>query len=193
MKSHYNISEASDQQLLSELAQDSDQALERLYKQYYPTALQIVINNNGSADDAKDLFQEAVIILYEKVKTEDFILSCKLNTFLYAVCKRLWLKKLNQQNRQIQLDPEYEEIFPVEDEIEQHEQKEKDLNVLEGALKQIGEPCKTILEAYYLKKKNMQEISSLMGYTNADNAKNQKYKCLVRLKKIFFDQFDHKR
>ena len=57
------------------------------------------------------------------------------------------------------------------------------------AINSLGEPCKSLLEAFYLKKKNMQEIATVFGYTNAENAKNQKYKCLMRLKKIFFDDY----
>jgi hypothetical protein len=53
----------------------------------------------------------------------------------------------------------------------------------------MGEPCKTILEDYYIRKMSMQDISEKFGYTNAENAKNQKYKCLMRLKKLFFDQY----
>jgi hypothetical protein len=47
-----------------------------------------------------------------------------------------------------------------------------------------------LLEGYYLNKKGMQELANQFGYTNADNAKNQKYKCLMRLKKLFFAQYN---
>jgi hypothetical protein len=57
---------------------------------------------------------------------------------------------------------------------------------MEAAMYKIGEPCKSLLDAYYLQKKSMQDIATEFGYTNADNAKTQKYKCLLRLKKIFF-------
>jgi hypothetical protein len=60
---------------------------------------------------------------------------------------------------------------------------------MEKALGNLGEPCKTLLEAFYLNKKTMQEIATAFGYTNAENAKTQKYKCLLRLKKIFFTQY----
>jgi len=60
---------------------------------------------------------------------------------------------------------------------------------MEAALAKVGEPCKSLLEAYYIHKKNMNEIAGSFGYTNADNAKTQKYKCLVRLKKLFFAQY----
>ena len=61
--------------------------------------------------------------------------------------------------------------------------------MMEKAIGNLGEPCKSLLEAYYLRKMNMQEIAFSFGYTNAENAKNQKYKCLMRLKKIFFTHY----
>ena len=67
----------------------------------------------------------------------------------------------------------------------------EDFELMEQALQHLGEPCKEFLESYYLRKKNMSEIAKEFGYTNADNAKNQKYKCLMRLKKIFFGQYNN--
>ena len=61
--------------------------------------------------------------------------------------------------------------------------------MMDVAISKLGEPCKSLIEAFYLQKKNMQEIADDFGYTNADNAKNQKYKCLMRLKKIFFTHY----
>ncbi|MBC7510682.1 MAG: sigma-70 family RNA polymerase sigma factor, partial [Ferruginibacter sp.] len=82
-----------------------------------------------------------------------------------------------------------EETVSVEEEIEEHEKVNNDFILMEHAMGKIGEPCKSLLDAYYLQKKNMLEIAGEFGYTNADNAKTQKYKCLVRLKKIFFAQY----
>ncbi len=81
------------------------------------------------------------------------------------------------------------ETVAVEDEIDMNDKRNADLNLMEKALLKIGEPCKGILDAYYIQKKSMPEIASNFGYTNADNAKTQKYKCLIRLKKIFFSQY----
>ena len=84
---------------------------------------------------------------------------------------------------------EMEEMVPVEDDLEMHEKRQLDFNIMENAMSKIGEPCKSLLEAYYIQKKQMQQIAAEFGYTNADNAKTQKYKCLVRLKKLFFAQY----
>ena len=80
----------------------------------------------------------------------------------------------------------------IEHQLEVHEQINSDYHLMEQAMQGLGEPCKSLLEAYYLAKKSMVEIADAFGYTNADNAKNQKYKCLLRLKKLFFDQYKNK-
>jgi len=82
-----------------------------------------------------------------------------------------------------------EDTIPVDEDMELHEKRDTDFTLMENAMSKIGEPCKSLLDAYYIQKKHMQEIAADFGYTNADNAKTQKYKCLMRLKKIFFAQY----
>ena len=149
----------------------------------------LVVNNSGTADDAADIFQEAMIVLFEKSKSPEFELNCHLKTYLYSVCRRLWLKKLQQMQRFVKQSDDVEQIIPVEEDLEIHEKRQTDFLIMESALAKIGEPCKSLLEAYYIRKKQMQQIATEFGYTNADNAKTQKYKCLVRLKKLFFAQY----
>lgn len=178
-----------DQELLKGLAGNDKKSIETIYRQNYSMIQSFVINNNGSADDARDIFQEAMVVLFEKSKLPAFELSCQLKTYLYSICRRLWLKRLQQLTRfNTQVDS-LEETVPVEDEIEEHEKVNNDFILMEHAMSKIGEPCKSLLDAYYMQKKNMLEISGEFGYTNADNAKTQKYKCLVRLKKLFFAQY----
>ncbi len=172
--------------LLEGLAKNDRQAAETLYRQHYSMVQSMVIHNNGTNDDARDIFQEAMIVLYEKSRSGSFELNCQLKTYVYSVCRRLWLKKLGQRQRYIPDMNGIEETVPVDDDVEVHEQKNGEFQVMEKALLSLGEPCKSLLEAFYLQKRNMTEIAGSFGYTNADNAKNQKYKCLMRLKKLFF-------
>lgn len=149
-----------------------------------------VLNNNGTYDDARDIFQEAMIVLYENAKTESFVLTCQIKTYLYSVCRRLWLKRLQHLNRYRSQVESLAETVPVEENLEYQEKRNADFAIMERALGSLGEPCKSLLEAYYLQKKDMTHIAASFGYTNADNAKNQKYKCLLRLKKLFFSQYN---
>jgi RNA polymerase sigma factor (sigma-70 family) len=184
-----NISQ--EKTLLEGLANEDKASIEQIYRDNYAMVQSLILNNSGSSDDAADIFQEAMIVLFEKSKTAGFELNCQLKTYLYSVCRRLWLKKLQQMQRFGRQADELEEMIPVEDDLELHEKRQLDFNIMENAMNKIGEPCKSLLEAYYIQKKQMQLIATEFGYTNADNAKTQKYKCLVRLKKLFFAQYKY--
>lgn len=175
--------------LLEGLAKNDKQAIETIYKLQFGMVQSLIINNNGTADDARDIFQEGIIVLYEKVKSGSFELNCQIKTYLYSVCRRLWLKRLQQMQKYRGEIGAIADTVQVEEEIESHEERNLEFGHMEQAMMNLGEPCKSLLEAYYLQKKNMSEIAGHFGYTNADNAKNQKYKCLMRLKKLFFAQY----
>ncbi|MFZ1858945.1 MAG: sigma-70 family RNA polymerase sigma factor [Chitinophagaceae bacterium] len=175
--------------LLEGLGNNDKKAVETIYKDNFNMVQSLIINNNGSSDDAKDIFQEAMIVLYEKVRSGTFELNCQIKTFVYSVSRRLWLKRLQQQNRYSSPGDSMENVVAVDEDIEAHEQRNTEFEMMEKAINNLGEPCKSLLEAYYLQKLNMQVIAANFGYTNADNAKNQKYKCLMRLKKIFFAHY----
>jgi RNA polymerase sigma factor (sigma-70 family) len=177
--------DTTEQQLLEGLALNNRKAIETIYKQHYSMVQALILNNSGYPDDARDIFQEAMIVLYEKTRSGSFELNCQLKTYLYSVCRRLWLKRLGQLQKSYSEVENLQDTVPVEDELERHEQCNRDFQVMEHSLNSLGEPCKSLLTAYYLEMKSMVEIAGDFGYTNADNAKNQKYKCLMRLKKIF--------
>ena len=182
--------ELNEQALLKGLAQNDSKAVEALYKSHFSMIQHFVTNNNGSFDDARDIFQEAMITLYEKVQLDNFALTCQIKTYLFSICKNLWLKRLQQMGKYSTPLSAQEETISVEEDMDQFEKKDAAFAIMDRALNSLGEPCKSLLEGYYLNKKGMQELASQFGYTNADNAKNQKYKCLMRLKKLFFAQYN---
>jgi RNA polymerase sigma factor (sigma-70 family) len=176
-----------EESLIIELRKNNQLALKQLYKANYPMILTLVVNNNGTEEEAKDIYQEAIIHFYERLQHAEFVLTCKSKTYLYAVCRKLWLQKLAQRNKFVKID-EVDPVAGVDDVVQELEAKEKRFQDVETSLKKLGEPCKSILEDYYLKSLTMDQITEKFGYTNADNAKNQKYKCLQRLKKLFFEE-----
>jgi RNA polymerase sigma factor (sigma-70 family) len=183
--------DSNEQSLLKGLAGNDRNAIETIYRAHYSMIQTLVINNSGTSDDARDIFQEALIVLYEKAKSGSFELHAQLKTYIYAVCRRLWLKKLAFNQRFSGDLSNAPETIATEEDIELYEHRTQDFELMEQALQNLGEPCKELLESYYIRKKNMSEIAKEFGYTNADNAKNQKYKCLMRLKKIFFGHYNN--
>lgn len=172
--------------IISEIRKKNDRVLHQLYKTHYPMILNLVITNSGTEPEAKDVYQEAIIAFYERLQQKDFVLTCKIKTYLYAICKNKWLKCLSEKKK-TPMRIDNTETFPeVADEISSLEENERQFLAMKKSLGELGEPCSTILQDFYIHNLTMEQISDKFGYTNADNAKNQKYKCLQRLKKIFF-------
>jgi RNA polymerase sigma factor (sigma-70 family) len=178
-----------DELIVSEIRKDNKKALGELYKTHYPMAVHLICSNSGTEDEAKDIFQESLIAFYEKVKTPGFTLTCKIKTYLYAVCHRLWLKRLSEKKKFNRLQ-ESETLQGIDEEMEAIEVSEKKFQVIGTALGNLGEPCRTIIEDFYVRDLSMEAIRDKHNYTSADNAKNQKYKCLQRLKKMYFTYYN---
>ena len=153
--------------LLQGLARKDKKAVETIYKENFNLIQALVLNNNGSTEDAKDIFQEAMITLYEKAKSESFVLTSQIKTYIYSVCRRLWLKRLQQMGRYVAPSEILEETVAVEDDIAIHDKRNADFAIMDRAMNSLGEPCKSLLESYYLHKKGMHEIAADFGYTNA--------------------------
>lgn len=189
-----NRLQLTDDELLRGLANGSDSALGQLYRRYFPMVLHLILSNSGSEDDAKDVFQEALVVLYEKVSDGSLELNCQVKTYIYSVSRRLWLKQLARKGRYSLFDTEREPVEAeptqaIENDLTEHELRDMQFDVMEESLSKLGEPCRTLLEDFYIRHLSMQEITEKFGYTNPDNAKTQKYKCLQRLKRLFFSVY----
>lgn len=178
-----------DELIVAEIRKKNDVALRELYKTHYPMVVHLVCSNSGTEQEAKDIYQEAIIAFYERVQQPAFTLTCKIKTYLYAVSRRLWLKKLAEKKRFNGSIDEAETFLGIDEELKEIAEKENRFKRMSAALASLGEPCRGLIEDFYIHDLSMEEISVKFDYTNADNAKNQKYKCLQRLKKLFFENF----
>lgn len=118
MKAEFN-----EQVLLKGLAKNDAKSIETIYKNNFNMVQSFVLNNNGTYDDARDIFQEAMIVLYENAKSETFVLTCQIKTYLYSICRRLWLKRLQYSNRFMTHVENLEETVQVEEDLEHQEKR----------------------------------------------------------------------
>lgn len=178
----------TEDQFIDGLRTGNNEVLSALYKKYYNIVLKFIVNNSGTQEAAQDIYQETIIVLYENVQKPAFELNCQLQTYIFSIAKRLWLKQLKKSSKTFLFKEDGEnELVDVSEEITEHLNKEVELDKLNQSLAELGEPCATLIKDFYVQKLSMDEIAEKFGYTNADNAKNQKYKCLQRLKKCFFE------
>ena len=199
-----NILELKDHEIISKIKENSD-ALGIVFKKCKPGAIQFLRKINYQSNeriDIEDIFQDAILVLYENIVNKDFILASNtsLQTYLNSVCRNQLLKKIGKNNV-VELkenkgnDEDYDEVMEfnplIVDELEEFvDIKEQQFNAMEKALEKIKEAgghCYELLTLFWYHRKSMSELSEVFGYSNADNTKNQKARCQKRLEKLTFE------
>jgi RNA polymerase sigma factor (sigma-70 family) len=173
----------SDQETFFGLKSRDNHAYEILYKFYFPSVRNFIMKNNGSEDDAKDIFQETILVLLEKVPKDDFNLTSSLKTFIFAISSNLWLKRLRDSKKLVRAEADVYEKYLTDYEEAEKEMEEKNSNKVFNVLKKVTNKCITLLKAIFYDEKNIDTITKEFGYTNKHNAQNQKFKCLEQARK----------
>ncbi|MFK8009417.1 MAG: RNA polymerase sigma factor [Saprospiraceae bacterium] len=180
--------------LRSENVTENDQGLKILYQQFFPMISHLIQRNSGGLEDVEDLFQDGILVLFNQVKKNDFVLTCKLRTYFYSICRNLWLNKLNQRKTDIVDIQDHESFIVIEPtifkSIEVNEEKEAMLKLIGH----LGEDCQKMLTYFYYERIKMKEIAIRMNFANDQVARNKKVKCLKKLTSIidqspFFTRF----
>lgn len=177
----------NDQEILVNIrAGKSDKSFSELYS-YYPKVEGYILQNSGNEDEAKDIFQESIIIFYENACKPEFELTCSANTYVFAIAKRLWYSKLRKKGKEYKWETE-DQIIDSGTPVEEYEEKESLFGYLDDVIRNLGEKCQAILKQYYYLKYSMQQIANSLNYSSVNAAKTQKYKCMERAKKMAAEQ-----
>lgn len=156
--------------------------IRQVYKQYFNSITQYILNNSGSIDDAKDIFQDAMMIIYEKFQQPDFRLEYSLHTYLFTIARNTWLKKIRKKSDKGVPLPNNLELI-AEDSFEDEILWRKKERLYHEKFKQLGEGCQKVL-SFFLKGVSMEEIAQRMGFASKGYAKKRKYKCKNQLLKL---------
>lgn len=178
----------SDDLLIQALSNGDNDALEYVYKTYWPMVLHFVQVNSGVKDDARELYQESIIALYEKSKDKQFKLTCSLKTYIYSICRNKWMNQL--RNKRVVDDIEEYTDTLSDDTDDQPELIISDVEMAE-AISGMGDPCKSLLLGFYYEKISLDLLALKLKYASANVAKQQKFRCIERLKKRFLVNQNH--
>lgn len=170
-----------DSLILHKIRKGDETALDYIYKKNYKMVTRLIINNNGSEDEAKDIYQDAILVFWQKAKRDDFVLTSKISTFIYSICQNLWRKELERKSK---LSNEEKDGFEIND----FDKKERE-KIINECVNSLGETCKKVLTFYYFDNLSMQEIAEKMGFANADTAKTKKYKCKKELDELIKSKY----
>lgn len=173
-----------DSEVVERIMKGDETALDFIYKQNYRTIVKMIMNHKGSEDEAKDVYQEALIVFWQKALRTDFVLTAKISTYIYAIAKNLWKKELDRKSRLTE---------PSKDvEYENDTDKKERVKIINDCIASLGNVCRQVLTYYYFDGLSMQDIAQKMGFSNADTAKTKKYKCKQELDKLIKTKYTKK-
>lgn len=180
-------------ELLNGILRNDTIVLQFIYKNFYSKINFFIKKNNGDDDDANDIFQEAIIIIYRKLKANELALDCTFETYLYSICRFLWLKQLEKrkiEKENIKDNHEFnDEIY--DDSLE----KVTDLNdryrLYQKHFANLGKDCQKILQLYF-DKVPLKTIAQMMGFKSEKYAKKRKFSCKEYLIKSVKQDLEYK-
>jgi RNA polymerase sigma factor (sigma-70 family) len=169
----------SDEQILKGILRHDNLILQYIYKQYYYNINYFIRKNQGSEDDASDIFQEAIIIIYRKIKENDLVFEkSSFKGYLFSVCRLLWLKQLEkrrvEKEKLIDSLPYQEDLY--DDNLNEIVIKNERYGLYQKHFGALSTDCQKLLQLFF-EKVSLKEIAMVMGYKSEKYAKKRKFKC----------------
>ena len=177
-------------ELIAAIKANDSIALKPFYIANYRKTQSLVLNNSGTEEDAKDVYQDAFIIVWNNIKNNTFIPihETAIEGYLFSIAKNKWLdtvrssrfKKTNTIINEAILNEEVNELY-------QDDFFDLKLKSTMNAFKNLGQPCKELLTTFYFEKKSLKDIAILLNIEEA-TARNKKYRCMEKLRSLVIPQ-----
>ncbi|KAA3624815.1 MAG: sigma-70 family RNA polymerase sigma factor [Bacteroidetes bacterium] len=176
-----NRSKYSNEDYLNGIRQHDSGVLQYIFKEYLPLIEYYIISNKGTKEAAEDIFMDALEAIYRKVKNNELKLTCAFYTFLFAICKNLWYKKLRGRKYQSGVTMDDWEVLKLGAYPEEAMVRTERFKLYREKFNLLGEDCKKILHWFLIDNKDMKEIASLMGFKSEGYARKRKFQCKQKL------------
>lgn len=174
-------SQLDEEEIFERIKRGDEKALEVIYKKYYRMMTKLVVTNSGTEDEARDVYQDALVVFWQKARSGNLVLTSKMSTYIYSICQNLWRKELDRKKRLSNEEKDSSESIDMD-----KPEREK---IIAQCMEQLGETCRKVLMYYYFDELSMQEIADKLGFANTDTAKTKKYKCKQKLDELVKAQY----
>lgn len=175
------MSEFSVEEIIEGIKARDNCVLQWVYKNYYPSIHHFIITNSGSPDDAKDIFQESIIVIFRKIKDQKhFLLNSSFKTFIYSIARNLWLKNLRAQKMEGQKIKDQQSFIELRDEPFKVSNEDLKLSLYQKYFKLLPEDCQNILKLT-ARDIPQKEIAQAMNFKSENYVKKRKHNCKDKL------------
>jgi RNA polymerase sigma factor (sigma-70 family) len=171
----------NEKEIFERIQKGDEKALEFLYKKYYRMMTKLVITNSGTEEEARDIYQDALIVFWQKATSGNLVMTSKISTYIYSICQNLWRKELERKKRLSNEEKDASVTLDLDT-----AEREK---IIASCIEQLGDTCKKVLMYYYFEEMSMQDIADKLGFANTDTAKTKKYKCKKKLDELIKAQY----
>lgn len=172
------MSKITNAKYLIGIAENDEKILQRIYQEFLPIVTQYIKKNSGDFEDAKDVFQEGILVVFRKVKDDQLVLSTSFQNYLLGVCRKIWLKKLEKKaKRKVSFEDLKEYLY--EEDLEAYFIQTRKWKLYQDKFALLSEECQKVLKMLF-NGYSGKEIAQEMSYTD-EYAKRKKYKCKLTL------------
>ncbi len=178
------MNEFSVEEIIAGIRTRDNNVLQYIYKKYYPSIHNFILANSGSSEDAKDIFQESIIIIFKKIKDEQhFLLNSSFKTFLYSISRHLWLKQLRNQKYEERNIRDQQNFIELREEPFKIENEDLRMTLYQKHFKNLPEDCQKILKLT-VENITQKEIADSLGFKSDNYVKKRKHYCKENLIKM---------
>ncbi|KPK80614.1 MAG: hypothetical protein AMS27_16650 [Bacteroides sp. SM23_62_1] len=180
----------TNEQIIKGIADRNSRIIEYIYSNYYDAIRKLILLNNGSLDDVKDTFQEALYIIYQKITLGELTLKCQFKTYLYSVCRFIWLNEIRKRHSSTATSEGLPDLNPSQFTI--GAAAEAGFEIFLKHFQELSENCKKVLDMYF-RNVSLEEIRLVMGYKNIQIAKDKCYRCKKKLFTRIYNNPEYKK
>ncbi|MFT4661692.1 MAG: RNA polymerase sigma factor (sigma-70 family) [Patiriisocius sp.] len=169
-----------DKKYIEGLLANDNQLIDQIYSRFSIKIKNYIIANSGSEDEAKDIFQESLISIYNRASKGDFKLTCPFEAYLFMVCRGKWLNVLKSSKKKKETNSDFDgytiEAQGISDETVIYEEK---MLMLDKKLNNLGKSCQDILKKSW-SGFSMSEVADQLNISYA-YARKKKSHCVAKL------------
>ena len=178
----------NDEILIEGIIKQNEKVIAEVYKEFFPSVRQFIYRNHGNSEDARDIFNDAIVVVVLKGRENKLALKCSLKTYIYAISRNLWLKKLKSEKLEMIRYEEIEDSMMGAEIMEEEEFDEVRAKLLyQKHLMRMSTTCQQLIE-HFLEGKTYKEIVEEMDLDNESYARKRKYRCIkILIKRIKSD------
>ena len=155
--------------------------LGEIYRKFLPVLFGMLRRNGGTFEDARDVFQEALVVVFHHAARPGFQLSAPFQSYLLGISRFIWLRQL-KKNARLEVTSEPEERFDIEEDLEQRIFESEKRNLYREKFKRLGADCRQLLQRFF-DREPLLHIAEDMGYT-ADYVKKKNKVCKAKLMEL---------